>query len=162
MSHIARHFSTTYFIYFGILFIDLAAPGLSCDMQDLLVAAQSWDLVPPPGIEPRPTVLGMQSLSHGTTREDPAILILNPHFFHRYWSSDMYQIHNQACPHWLLSHGWFLLEPEKRPPITVVLFKIITYLLCFWLCWVFIVVHSLLILVTSLVAEHRLSVHGLQ
>ena len=37
--------------------------GLSCSM---------WDLVPWPGIEPRPTVLGAQSLSHRTTREVPA------------------------------------------------------------------------------------------
>ena len=40
-----------------ILFIYLAAPGLSCSM---------WDLVPLLGIEP---ALGAQSLSHWTTRE---------------------------------------------------------------------------------------------
>ena len=34
--------------------------GLSCNMQDL---------VPPPGIEPGTPALGMQSLSHWTTRE---------------------------------------------------------------------------------------------
>ena len=74
----------------------------------------------------------------------------------------MYQMHNQACPHWLHSHGWFLLEPEKRPPIIVALFQIIIYLPYFWLCWALIVVHRLLISVTSLVAEHMLSMRGLQ
>ena len=29
----------------------------------------TWDLVPRPGIEPRPPVLGVQSLNHWTTRE---------------------------------------------------------------------------------------------
>ena len=36
--------------------------GLSCGM---------WDLVPWPGIEPRPAALGVQSLSHWTVREVP-------------------------------------------------------------------------------------------
>ena len=44
-----------------VLFI-LAALGLSCGM---------WDLVPQPGIEPRPPALGVQSLTHWTTREVP-------------------------------------------------------------------------------------------
>ena len=30
-----------------------------------------WDLVPPPGIEPRPAALGTWSLSHWATREVP-------------------------------------------------------------------------------------------
>ena len=42
------------------VFIYLAAPGLSYSM---------WDLVPRPGIESRPPVLGAQSLSHWNTRE---------------------------------------------------------------------------------------------
>ena len=41
-------------------FIYLAAAVLSCGM---------WDLVPWPGIEPGPRALGVQSLSHWTTRE---------------------------------------------------------------------------------------------
>ena len=45
-----------------IIFIYLTIPGLSCGM---------WDLVPRPGIEPRPPALGTWSLSHGTTREVP-------------------------------------------------------------------------------------------
>ena len=63
------------FYLFIYLFI-LAAPGLSGGMRDLqlqhadfLVAACMWDLVPPPGIEPRPPALGARSLTHWTTRE---------------------------------------------------------------------------------------------
>ena len=47
------------------LFIDLiylAAVGLSCGMWTLICSM--WDQVPWPGIEPRPTALGAQSLSH--------------------------------------------------------------------------------------------------
>ena len=44
--------------------------GLSCGV---------WNLVPRPGIEPWPTALGMQSLSHWTTREVP---ILFTNLFH--------------------------------------------------------------------------------
>ena len=44
----------------SFLYFNLAALGLSCCM---------WDLAPCPGIEPRPPALGVQSLSHWTTRE---------------------------------------------------------------------------------------------
>ena len=49
---------------------------LPCSMQNLLVVAcefscSMWDLVPSPGIEPRPPALGVQSLSHWTTKEVP-------------------------------------------------------------------------------------------
>ena len=47
------------FIYFN-----LAALGLSYCMRDL---------APCPGIEPRPPALGVQSLSHWTTREVPPL-----------------------------------------------------------------------------------------
>ena len=50
-----------------LLFIYLAAPGLTCGMQDL---------VPWPGIEPRPPAVGAQSLIHWTTREVPQLWIL--------------------------------------------------------------------------------------
>ena len=43
--------------FFFLIFIYLAALGLSCGM---------WDLVPWPGIEPGPTVLGEWSLSYWT------------------------------------------------------------------------------------------------
>ena len=69
---------------FVCLFI-LAALGLSCGMRDLylqhmdflvvacglLVAACMRDLVPQPGMEPRPPALGVRSLTHWTTREVP-------------------------------------------------------------------------------------------
>ena len=45
----------------------MAALGLSCD---------SWDLVPRPGIEPRPPVLGVWRLSHWTSRKVPHSCIL--------------------------------------------------------------------------------------
>ncbi|XP_057560752.1 WD repeat-containing protein 82 isoform X2 [Hippopotamus amphibius kiboko] len=39
----------------------------------IFVAACMWDLVPQPGIEPRPPALGVRSLTHWTTREVPPI-----------------------------------------------------------------------------------------
>ena len=45
----------------------LAALGLSCGTQDL--SCDMWDLVPWPGMKPRPPALGAWSLSHWTTRE---------------------------------------------------------------------------------------------
>ena len=48
------------------LFIYLAALGLSRDM---------WDLVPQPGIKPRPPALGGRHLSHWTIREVPFLLL---------------------------------------------------------------------------------------
>ena len=63
------------FFFFNIyLFIYLAAPGLSCSTRDLRCSIQALscdmrDLVPRPGIEPRPPALGVQILNHWTTRE---------------------------------------------------------------------------------------------
>ena len=76
-------------VLFIYLFI-LAVPGLSCGMRDLqhagyslwhagflvaacgvLVAACRRDLVPQPGIKPRPPALGTWSLTFWTTREVP-------------------------------------------------------------------------------------------
>ena len=54
--------------YFLNIFIYWAVPGLSCGM---------WDLVPWPGIEPRPPALRAQSLSCWTSREVPYRYILN-------------------------------------------------------------------------------------
>ena len=94
------------FCLFVCLFVYLATSGLSfstrdlcCGMRGLLVAAFGnllvvacgifscgtwtlscgmWDLVPWPGIEPGPPALGVQSLSHWTTREVPHQLFLFP------------------------------------------------------------------------------------
>ena len=70
------------YFYLFILFYFLAAPGLSCSTQDLLVTACRLlscgiqDLAPRPGIEPRPPALGVQSLTHWTAREVPTIGLL--------------------------------------------------------------------------------------
>ena len=59
-----------YFISFFLKrLIYLAVLGLSCDMRTL--NPDIWNLVPWPGIEPAPPALGVQSLSHWTTREVP-------------------------------------------------------------------------------------------
>ena len=47
---------------------------LSCGTSTL--SRGEWDLVPLPGIEPRPPALGVQSLSHWTTREVPTLAVL--------------------------------------------------------------------------------------
>ena len=52
--------SFMYIYIYLFLFIYLAASGLRCVM---------WDLVPQPGIEPRPPALGAHSLSHWTAKE---------------------------------------------------------------------------------------------
>ena len=39
-----------------------------------IFSSEMWDLVPWPGIEPRPPALGAQSLSHWTTREVPVFI----------------------------------------------------------------------------------------
>ena len=66
------HITVPYNFIF-ILFY-LTVPGLSCSM---------WDLIPQPGAESRLPELGMESLSHWTTRKVPAVpghVCL--HFFH--------------------------------------------------------------------------------
>ena len=42
---------------------------------ELLAATCMWDLVPQPGIEPRPPALGARSLTHWTTREVSVCLL---------------------------------------------------------------------------------------
>ena len=71
----------SFFFFFNILFIYLVAPGLSCSRRvPLLWHANSklWHargiLVPWPGIEPRPPVLGARSLNHCATREVPTCM----------------------------------------------------------------------------------------
>ena len=63
-------------------------PGLGCGVQGLLVTAcrifscRMWDLVPWPGIKPRPPALGAGNLSHQTTKEVPDPLFLSLTFEH--------------------------------------------------------------------------------
>ena len=62
---------------FSFLKLYLVAPGLSCGMQEVFSCSMQtlscgmWDLVPRPGIKPRPPALGAWSLRHWTTREVP-------------------------------------------------------------------------------------------
>ena len=60
-------------LVFLFIFFFLAAPGLSCSMQDL-----SWwqvgSIVPCPGIKLEPPALGVQTLS---IQELPGVFILN-------------------------------------------------------------------------------------
>ena len=67
--------------FFKKIFIFVYLTVLSCSTQDLCccmwtLSCSIWDLVPWPGIEPRLPTLGVQSLSHWTTREVPVQLIL--------------------------------------------------------------------------------------
>ena len=43
---------------------------------ELLDGAGMWDLVPQPGIEPRPPALGAQSLTHWATSEVPSLIFI--------------------------------------------------------------------------------------
>ena len=54
--------------------------GSLLEACELLLAARMWDLVPWPGIEPRPPALGAQSLIHCATREVPFAAFLNKPF----------------------------------------------------------------------------------
>ena len=54
-------------LFLFLIFIYLAVLGLSCGMQDL---------VPWPGIKPRPPALGTWSPKHWTTREVPKLCIM--------------------------------------------------------------------------------------
>ena len=56
------------YLFIWLCWVLVAACGIfSCCM---------WDLIPWPGIEPRPPTLGARSLSHWTTREVPRDAIL--------------------------------------------------------------------------------------
>ena len=46
-------------------------------MVSSLSSCSMWDLVPWPGIKPRPSAVGVQSLSHWTTREVPTFPFLS-------------------------------------------------------------------------------------
>ena len=55
------------------MFLVVACGIFSCSMQTL--SWGMWDLVPWPGIEPRPPALGVWSLNHWTPREAPTPLL---------------------------------------------------------------------------------------
>ena len=79
--------STYYFVTSVFNLFYLAALGLSCSM---------WDLVPWPGIEPRPRPLGAQSLSHWITRKVPIGILKQRN---RYWQWDIRDWSRQFQPH---------------------------------------------------------------
>ena len=82
-----RNFSeippNTEYLFNISLFIYMVAPGLSCSMGTLSFGLQilswgMWDLAPQLGIKPRPPALGVQNLSHWTTRQVPTLNIECP------------------------------------------------------------------------------------
>ena len=77
--------SSTFYLF---LFIYLAALGLCCGM---------WDLIPQPGIEPRPPALAVWSLSHWISREVPSIYIL------------LLRPRSEAKSLWLWANKWLSL-----------------------------------------------------
>ena len=62
------HFSKHLFLFIWLCWFLLATCGI-------FFCCVMWELVPQPGIEPKPPALGVQSLSHWTTREVPCGLI---------------------------------------------------------------------------------------
>ena len=64
-----------------VLVVSYGIRGLCCSMQDLFschmkaLICSVWDLVPQPGVKPRTSVLGVQSLNHWITKEAPMITI---------------------------------------------------------------------------------------
>ena len=70
----SKRWSNTYIkknYLFWLCWILVVARRISVVAWERLVAACMWDLVPRPGIEPRPPALGAQSLTHWITREVP-------------------------------------------------------------------------------------------
>ena len=63
------HKSVLPFYFLNLFLMYLAALGLSCSL---------WCVVPLPGIEPGPSALGVQSLSHWTTRDVPWSFLIRP------------------------------------------------------------------------------------
>ena len=70
--------------FFSVIFIYVAAPGLSCTMRDL---------VPWPGIKPRPLALRVLSLSHWTTRE-----VQGPEFWNLAWEESFLCWRRESVP----------------------------------------------------------------
>ena len=65
-------FSFLKYLFIWLHRVLVAACGLLAAVCELLVAACMWELVPWPGIKPRPPALGaQQSLNHWTIREVP-------------------------------------------------------------------------------------------
>ena len=77
----------------GLKNIYLFVLGLSCGI---------WELVPWPGIKPRPPALGAQSLSHWTTREVSHFsIVLFFSFWYCFSSFPSSDIHVELVVHWM-------------------------------------------------------------
>ena len=74
MQKLTQNGSKGYVLFLKYLFIYLSALGLSFSTRDLCCSMR--DLVPLPGVEPRPPALGARSLSHWTTKEVPGYVLL--------------------------------------------------------------------------------------
>ena len=70
---------TPWFLKTQTICIYLAVPGLSCSICTLRFG--QWDLVPWPGMEPRPPASGAQSLSLRPTREVPLLALMYINFW---------------------------------------------------------------------------------
>ena len=84
---------------------------LSMWHADFLVAACMRDLVPWPGIEPKPPALGAQSLTHWTTREVPKKGFSK----HRFVLRDMLSLAVvTVLPSFILHHWFSRGSPRER------------------------------------------------
>ena len=72
------------YLLFWLCQVLVVAQGI-CRCGLWALSCSLWDLVPWPGIEPRPSALGMRSLSHWTTREVP-VFFKHPASTHSYLS----------------------------------------------------------------------------
>ena len=65
-----------------------------------IFSCSMWDLVPWPGIEPRPPALGARSLSHWTTREVPRCIFFGYHWdcYHHVFIDWIFQV-SAVCLH---------------------------------------------------------------
>ena len=69
------------------------------------LSCSTWDLFPWPGIEPVPPTLGVQSLSHWTTREVPRMNTLIYYFITYSFMEPPWHLSSHPCPH-LTTHSF--------------------------------------------------------
>ena len=98
-------------IFKKLLFIYLAAQGLSCTLGSFSLSCGTWDLVHSPGITLRPPALEARSLSHRTTRKVPLHLLLDSCDCGSFWRS---QHHSQATFSEVLATQRHLGHPATR------------------------------------------------
>ena len=113
----------TFVVASGIFFVFTCGKRtLSCGM---------WDLVPWPGIEPRPPALGARSLSHWTTREVPrTVCILSVFYKLTFLRPNKYQVTSQTC-HIVLEQS---LSSVELLPFWTGRFHVVWAVLCLMRC----------------------------